>query len=112
MNDFDIPILRKIYDLYKIFHSYRKLVPKPDRFTIYERSENLIIEVLENLLAAGTNKNDKLVLLETASAKLNVLRFMIRLMRETEILNAKKYVALQAIVDDIGRQLGGWIRSR
>ena len=74
MNDIDIPILNKTYELYKTFHYYRKLVPKQDRFTIYERSENLIIEVVENLLEASYSQNNKFGCLEKASLKLNVLR--------------------------------------
>jgi len=112
MNDLDIPILNKTYELYKIFHGYRKVVSKSDRFAIYERSENLIIDVVELLLEAGYTKNiNKLALLDKASVKLNTLRLLIRLMRENYIFDTKKYVVLQTIIDDIGRQLGGWIRS-
>jgi hypothetical protein len=30
MNDNDVPILRKIHELYKTFHEYRNLVPKQE----------------------------------------------------------------------------------
>ena len=46
MNETDIPILKRTYDLYKLFHEYRKIIPKQDRFTVYERSENVILDVL------------------------------------------------------------------
>jgi hypothetical protein len=42
MNEDSIPILKKAYELYKIFHSYRKLIPKHDRYSVYERSENIM----------------------------------------------------------------------
>ncbi|HAH04235.1 TPA: diversity-generating retroelement protein bAvd family protein, partial [Candidatus Komeilibacteria bacterium] len=29
----------------------------------------------------------------------------------TQAIDSKKYVALESIVDEIGRMLGGWIRS-
>ncbi|MFA5023319.1 MAG: four helix bundle protein [Candidatus Paceibacterota bacterium] len=112
MNDNDIPILKKAYDLYKTFHEYRRVIPKCDRFTIFERSENLILQIIELFLEAGYSQHgNKAVLLETASTKLNLLRFLIRLMKETKSFDAKKYVALQAIIDEIGRMLGGWLRS-
>ena len=50
MNEIDIPILKKAYDLYKTFHEYRKVVPKADRFTIYERSEHFILDTIELLI--------------------------------------------------------------
>ena len=113
MNDFDIPIIKKTYDLYKTFHEYRKLVPKQDRFTIFERSENIIIEVIECLLQAGkvSRSELKITMLEKASIRLNLLRFLIRLLKEVRSIDSKKYTILQEMIDEIGRMLGGWIRS-
>lgn len=112
MTNNDIPILKKSYDLYKTFHEYRRMISKVDRFTIFERSENLILQIIEILLEAGYSQHtNKVILLETTSTKLNLLRFLIRLMKETKSLDTKKYIALQAIIDEIGRMLGGWLRS-
>jgi hypothetical protein len=112
MNDNDVPILRKIHELYKLFHEYRLLVPKHERFPIYERSENIIIGILELILEASySHKESKSILLEKTSVKLNILRFFIRLMKENKSLDVKKYTLLQGIIDEIGRMLGGWIRS-
>lgn len=112
MNDNNVPILRKIYELYKTFHGYRTLVSKQERFSIYERSENVLIDVLEYILEASyAPKERKFILLEKASMKLNVFRFFVRLMKESKTLDLKKYTLLQNIVDEIGRMLGGWIRS-
>ena len=112
MNEFDVPILKKVYDLYRAFHQYRQTVPKQDRFTIFERSENTMLDLIECLLSAGqAEKGNKALMLERASVKLNMLRFFIRLMKETKSLDTKKYTALQEMVDEVGRMLGGWIRS-
>lgn len=112
MNDSDIPILKKSHDLYRTFNEYRRLVPKQDRFTIYERSENAILDMVECILEAGYSKSrDKVVILERASIKLNLIRFFVRLMKETRSLDTKKYTTLQSHIDEIGRMLGGWIRS-
>ena len=112
MNDFDIPIFKKAYDLYKLFHEYRKVVPKQDRFTIFERCEHLILDLIENILqASGEQKQEKVPTLQRASLKLNMLRVFIRLMKDVKAIDAKKYVALESVVDEIGRMLGGWIRS-
>lgn len=112
MDDSDIPILKKSYELYRTFHEYRRSVPKAERFTLYERGENAILDVVECILEAGYLKSgNKSALLDRASMKLNVLRFLIRLLKETRAIDAKKYIALQAMIDDIGRQLGGWMRS-
>lgn len=112
MDDFDIPIFKKTYDLYKTFYGYRNVIPKQDRYTICERCDTLILDVLQNILAASKlQKGEKLATLEIASTKLNFLRIFIRLMKETKAIDNKKYLALQEMIDEIGRMLGGWIRS-
>ena len=49
--------------------------------------------------------------LKRASLKLNILRVFLRLMKEVKTLDNKKYITLQTLVDEIGRMLGGWIKS-
>jgi len=112
MNEFDIPIFKKCYELYKTFNEYRKLVPKKDRFTIFERTECIIIDILEGIMqASGQQKKEKLPTLETVSHKLNILRVFIRLMKDSKAIDQKKYITLENTTDEIGRMLGGWIRS-
>ena len=112
MNENEIPIVKKVHDLYKTFHDYRRVIPKQDRFTIYERSENTILIILECVLEAGYSKQvNKTAVLDKASVKLNILRFFVRTLKETKAIDIKKYIILQEMINEIGRMLGGWIRS-
>ncbi len=112
MNELDIPIFKKSYDLYKDFYTLRLSVPKQDRYTLWQKCENLLIEVLEGILfASQQTKLEKLPTLEKTSVKLNFLRVCIRLMKDIRAIDAKKYVIIEANLDEIGRMLGGWIKS-
>ena len=112
MDDFDIPIFRKTYDLYKVFYSYRDGIAKQDRHTTWQRCENLMLDILEGILFAGqAYKSEKLPTLEKVSVKLNFLRVFLRLMKEVKTIDNKKYATLQEMIDEIGRMLGGWIKS-
>lgn len=112
MDDFDIPIFKKMCDLYKLFYGYRNLISKQDRYTIWQRCDGMILDILEGIMMAGQMpKTTKLAVLEKTSMKLNFLRVFIRLMRETNGIDQKKYLALQEPIDEVGRMLGGWIRS-
>ena len=112
MNEFDIPIFKKSYDLYKIFHEHHRLIPKKDRFTTYERAENVLLDVITGIFRASTqSKKDKVTTLDEVSVQLNLLRVFIRLMKDVKALDNKKYTVIQSEVDEIGRMLGGWIRS-
>jgi hypothetical protein len=112
MDNFDIPIFKKSYELYQTFHGYRDAVKKRDRHTIWERSENAILDVIEGILAASeTYKMEKLSILKNASVKLNLLRVLFRLAKDAKVIDAQKYMVLEELVDEIGRQLGGWMNS-
>ena len=112
MDEFDIPIFKKTFELYKLFYSYRNTLSKQDRYTLWQRCENLILDVLESILwASYLSKTEKLPVLEKTSLKLNFLRVFLRLCKEVKAIDNKKYILLQEIVDEIGRMLGGWIKS-
>lgn len=112
LDEFDIPIFKKSYELYKTFYGYRAVVAKQDRYTIWQRCETILLDVLEGiLLASQTTKNEKLPMLEKASVKLNLLRVFFRLMKDIKSIDLKKYTVLEQAVDEIGRMLGGWIKS-
>lgn len=112
MNNFNIPIFNKSYELYKLFHSFRNNVPKQDRFTIWQRCENIILDIVElSLRASLTPKSEKLPILEQMSFKLNFLRIFMRLIKDIKAIDIKKYALLEATINEIGRMLGGWIKS-
>mgnify|MGYP001581230764 CR=1 FL=1 len=112
MNNLDIPIFKKSYDLYKDFYTLRLSVPKQDRYTLWQKCESILIEVLEGILfASQQSKSEKLPTLEKTSVKLNFLRVCIRLMRDIKAINTKKYITIEANLDEIGKMLGGWIKS-
>ena len=112
MNDLNIPILKKTYDLYKDFYNLRLTVPKQDRYTLWQKCEGLLIEILQGLLyASQQSKTEKLPILEKTSVKLNFLKMCIRLMKDIKAISPKTYITVEATLDEIGKMLGGWIKS-
>ena len=111
-NQFNLPILHKIYDIYKLFYEYSESIPRKDRYCIGQKCENLILDILELVIASIQSlKNEKIKLLNEVSIKLNVLRIIIRLAKDVKALDFKKYLSLQEKINEIGRMLGGWIKS-
>lgn len=112
MDSFDAPIVQKSYLLYKELYGLRLRIPKQDRHALWGRCEKTNLDVLELvLLAAQRQKPDKYAALELASAKLNVLRVLVRLAKDTKTIDGKRYISLEARMDEIGRMLGGWMKA-
>lgn len=52
MDEFDIPIFKKVYDLYKTVHHIRTSVPKQDRHTLWQKCEDTSLSLIERILQA------------------------------------------------------------
>lgn len=108
----DIPVFQKTYDLYKSFYSLVLDFPKKDRYTIGQRIENTILDILENIIAASQlSKLEKVPTLQKASIKLDVLKILIRCCKDLKIIDNKKYLTFESQVIEIGKMLGGWIKA-
>ena len=112
MQQIDMPIIHKTYELYSAVHILEKSIPKMERYTLWQRSENAVLDVLEGFLQAGYLSQEKRVdHLLRISVRVDILRVFLRLSLDTKAINHKKYIALQQAVDEIGRMLGGWMKS-
>lgn len=108
----EAPILQKTSDLYKEYYDYLKGFPKKDQYLLGKRCEDYILLFLEHILiASNLPKEKKLHLLEVASGKFDTLKVLFRLAREFKMLDNKKYLSLELKTQEIGKMLGGWIRS-
>lgn len=107
----EVPIIQKVYDLYREIYLAVEKMPKKDKYSLGQKIEQSNLDILEPLIGAGSNKDKKLLYLEKAAIKLDLLKMLIRLAEEIKAIPTKKYLHLQEIIQEIGRMLGGWIRS-
>lgn len=108
----EVPILKKTIDLYKTYYVYAQLFPKKDKYTLGATCERYLITIIELLLeTAYSSKENKRTRLLLASSKFEALKVFIRLLRELNVIDQKKYVVLQAMIQDIGKMFGGWMKS-
>ena len=112
MQQFDIPIIHKAYELYLALHELERTIPKMDRFTVWQRCENALLKILEGLIHVSYNPPDsRLQKLTQVSADVDMLRVFLRLSFDIKTITNKKYITLQEHLDEIGRMLGGWMKS-
>ena len=61
--------------------------------------------------ASISDKLEKLISLKNASLKLDLLKFFLQISWEIKSLDNKKYIKLSEKLNEIGKMLGGWIKS-
>jgi hypothetical protein len=108
---FDIPLIHKISEFYKLFHQHLKLFPKTEKYSLGQKIESLTLEILELCFKITYSaKTEKIQLLKSVDAKVHLLKNLIRLAQEIKALDNKKYLMLQEQLQEIGKMIGGWIK--
>lgn len=108
----DIPLFHKTYELYKVLHSYHSRIPKSQRYTLWQKCEDNALLLLEIILQTGYSKpEERLNLLYIISSKVDLMKVLIRLAKETRTLDTKQYLAIQTLLQEIGKMVGGWLKS-
>ncbi len=85
--------------------------PRARRFTLGERLEGGVLTVLESLVEAAYSRN-KEVPLRQANLRLDVVRHLWRLAHELKVMATRQYEHGAQLIDELGRQIGGWLRSQ
>ncbi|MEA3413654.1 MAG: diversity-generating retroelement protein Avd [Pseudomonadota bacterium] len=85
--------------------------PRSRRFTLGERIESRLISVLESLVEAAYSR-DKRPLLRQANRQLAVARHLWRMAFELRAISSRVFEHGAGLVDSLGRQIGGWLKSQ
>lgn len=106
------PIINKTYEIYKELVVLNHKLEKRWRYSLGLSAENTVLELLEQLIIAGSApKASKVPYLLRANAGLEILRLKLRLLLELKLANETKIFQLQAKLAEIGRMLGGWLKA-
>ena len=104
-------MITKTYDLILWSCHHTSKFPRNHRFVLGERIERSLYSVLETLIAAKYTKNRQR-LLEDANLTLEILRFQMRLAKDLQCVKVESYAFAAKSIDEIGRLVGGWLRSK
>jgi four helix bundle protein len=108
----ETPIVIKTYDLYKSIHIVIRLFSREEKYTLGEKIKEAIMDMLQLFIEAEYSpRSSKIVILEKASVKLDFLKLLVRMSYDLKLINEKKYLDLESQLQEIGKMLGGWIRS-
>ncbi len=108
---FDLPVIQKTYDLVKWYIPILNRLPRDHRFTLGERIIQGLYDLLEGLILARYSQ-DKLERLESLNFRLDLLRHQTRLLLDFNLMQAERYEYVGKLLNEIGTELGGWIKQQ
>lgn len=84
--------------------------PKAQRFVLGQQIETLALRITMGIMHANT-ETEKMPRLKQVSVELDMLRVLMRLAHDLTFMSARQYQYASECIVEIGRLLGGWIRS-
>ncbi|MGA1133275.1 MAG: diversity-generating retroelement protein Avd [Prochlorotrichaceae cyanobacterium] len=108
----ELPIIQKTYDLIKWFVPILDRLPRNHRFTLGNRIIEELYNLLDNLITARYARSGKLDILQPLNTRLQILRYQCRLLIDFELISLKRYEYVHRLINEIGVDLGGWIRQQ
>lgn len=93
-----------------MWYSYYQILPKTHRYTLGKKLDETFLAILEAIsVAAFLTPKEKQPYIKFAIKKTDLLKIFLMLLWETKSLDDKKYIALSEKLNEIGRNLGGWL---
>ncbi len=107
-----LPIINRTYDLYKQIVEITSRLEKRWRYSLGQSLEASVLGCMEELIMAkNAPKLLKAAYLIRACAHQETTTLKLRLCLELKLANETKIFQAQAALEEIGRMLGGWLKS-
>lgn len=105
-------VFTRCYDLLAWLMPRAEKFPRAFRFNVTQRLVDAALDLQEALFEAQSERAAaRLAALRAADAALGRLRLYLRLAHHWRWLNAGQFEHVSAIVAEIGRLLGGWLKQ-
>jgi hypothetical protein len=107
----ELLVISKAYDL--VLWSCRHIgkFPRSHRFTLGDRLEQRLYDMLEQLVRARYTR-ERAPLLRSVNLDLELLRFQFRLAKDLHCLSVDSYGHAARTVNEIGQMIGGWLKTQ
>lgn len=107
-----LPIINRSYDLYKQIVDITGHLEKRWRYSLGQSLETSVLGCMgELIMAKNAPKPLKAAYLIRASAHQETSMLKLRLCLELKLANETKIFQAQSALEEIGRMLGGWLKS-
>ncbi|PHS30907.1 MAG: hypothetical protein COA92_09120 [Sulfurovum sp.] len=109
MNE-NYPIIVKSYSLSLWYIKKIEKLPKNHRYTLGEKIQHSLIELLMTLSDTIYSK-DKANLLLRANQEIERLRLLTKLLKDLSILSSDNHRFIISALNEIGQMIGGWKKT-
>ena len=106
----NLKLYKETYDFLLWLYPEIKKFPKSEKYTLGERLKNTTESLLLNIVLANKNYSKK-EYLKKADLDLELLKILIRLLKDLKVIGFRKYEVASKKIDDLGNLLGGLLKK-
>jgi hypothetical protein len=107
----ELPVYKASYDLLLDIFQFTTNFTREYKFTIGERLKTEAIELIV-LVFRANSKASKFDIIQQAREQIEVLRLLIRLLKDLKQISLKSFVRINEQVENVSKQLTGWQKSQ
>ncbi|MCL4491223.1 MAG: diversity-generating retroelement protein Avd [Nitrospirae bacterium] len=106
----DLVIYQKAYDFTLYLFPIVEKFPKHEKFVLCTHIKSCVLDIARLIIRANKSRTKKAILYDI-DVKIEELKFLLRLSHDRKYLSNKSYEHSSKLLLEIGRLLGGWIKS-
>ncbi|MDY0143041.1 MAG: four helix bundle protein [Bacteroidales bacterium] len=107
----ELPVYKATYDLLLAIFQFTKEFSKEYKYTVGESLKKETIELL-TLIYRANSRHQKTDELQMAREQIEVIRLLIRVMKDMKQISLEKFVKINQAVENVSKQLSGWQKSQ
>jgi hypothetical protein len=103
----ELPVYKATYDLLLAIFQFTKEFSREYKYTVGESLKKETIELL-TLIYRANSRYKKSDVLQIAREQIEVIRLLIRVMKDMKQISLNKFVTVNKSVENVSKQLSGW----
>ena len=107
----ELPVYKASYDLLLELFRFTKDFSKEYKYTVGESIKKETMELILLTYRANIAQTKKETI-QQAREKIEVIRLLVRLMKDLHQINLKKFVFINTKIETVSKQLTGWQKSQ
>lgn len=105
----ELPVYKLSYDLLISIYERSKVFTREYKYTLGERLKNETLDLLINIYKANKSKKEtRLQYIDAARQNVEVVRLLLRVIKDLKIIGLKGFTALNVQVEELSKQLASW----
>jgi len=108
----ELVLYQKHYDLMLYSFPIINGFPKAQRFVLGQQIQNCLLDIAKLIVQANKQRGRRLPILLQIDIEIEKLRLLVRLAKDLRMVSIRQYGILAERINEVGRLLGGWIKSQ